>query len=229
MKTRIGLVVLLILTLSMRGAVGIGDTYQQVIAQKGQPGGKMEAGDTMLLRYPDETIRLKAGKVVGVEAAKNRGPAPAPAKVANPTPTPPPERIETPVTKPERTAPAGKVTWTTNYEAAMTAAKEENRRVFAFFTGSDWCGWCMRLQKEILTTSEFTRYAGENLILLELDFPKGKAQSSEVKTQNATLARKFQVSGFPTVIVLDSNGRKVGQLGYQAGGPTPFVKNLKSL
>lgn len=229
MKTRLvfGLVVAaLSLSNALHAEISFGDTYQKVIAEKGQPSGKMEAGDSLILRYPDETIRLKAGKVISVEAARNR-PATPPKAAAQPPPSAP-EPIPSAPT-PRAATTSAKAVWTTDYRAAITTAKEQNRRIFAFFTGSDWCGWCMRLQKEILTTPEFARYASENLVLLELDFPRSKSQPAALKKQNETLAARFQIQGFPSVMVLDANGKTVGQLGYQEGGPAPFVKRLKSL
>jgi thioredoxin-related protein len=120
-------------------------------------------------------------------------------------------------------------TWSTDYKAALAEAKAQNRNVFLFFTGSDWCGWCKRLQKEILSTPEFGKYAGEKLILVELDFPRAVPQSAAVKAQNAKLAERFKIKGYPTIIVLNSSGKVVGQLGYQEGGPGPFVDALSKM
>jgi thiol-disulfide isomerase/thioredoxin len=220
MKTRLGLGLLLCVTLALR-AVNVGDTYQQVIKEKGQPGAKMEAGDTMILRYSDEVVRLKAGKVTAVETPKARETMVSATAVAVDSPG------GTPAPKPSSSP--GRVTWTTDHRAALAVAKEQNKKVFMFFTGSDWCVWCKRLQAEILTTPEFGRYAADNLVLLELDFPNSKPQSSVVKSQNATLARRYQIEGYPTVIVLDPNGKNLAKLGYQEGGPAPFIKRLKSL
>ncbi len=119
--------------------------------------------------------------------------------------------------------------WSTDYKAALAKAKAENKKVFLFFTGSDWCSWCMRLQKEILMTSEFSQYAREKLVLVELDFPRNKPQSEAVKRQNRSLGQEMGIQGYPTVIVLDSTGRQVGKLGYQQGGPKPFIQQLNSL
>jgi len=116
--------------------------------------------------------------------------------------------------------------WTTDYKAALEQAKADDRRVFLFFTGSDWCSWCKRLNKEILSTPEFQKFAGDKLVLVELDFPKAKSQSGAVKSQNAKLAQQFKIEGYPTVIVLDSTGKKVGELGYQQGGPGPFIEAI---
>jgi len=101
--------------------------------------------------------------------------------------------------------------------------------VFLFFTGSDWCGWCKRLEEEILTTSEFKNYAKEKLILVKLDFPRQIEQSEALQNQNRTLAGQYGIKGYPTVIVLDPAGRAVKQLGYQEGGPGPFVSALRAV
>jgi len=128
----------------------------------------------------------------------------------------------------EKGAPQNSLVWQTDYAAALAQAKAEKRHVFLFFTGSDWCGWCKRLNKEILSTPEFAEYSKEKLILVELDFPKKRKLPATVKAQNAKLADKFKIEGYPTVIVLDSSGTKVGDLGYQEGGPGPFIARLKS-
>lgn len=220
MKTRLGLGLLFCVTLALR-AVNVGDTYQQVIKEKGQPGAKMEAGDTMILRYPEEVVRLKGGKVTAIETPKARETMVSATAVT----------VDSPGGKPaaKSSSSSGKATWTTDHRAALAEAKEQNKKVFMFFTGSDWCVWCKRLQAEILSTPEFARYAADNLVLLELDFPQRTRQSSEVKSQNASLARRYQIQGYPTVIVLDENGKALGQLGYQPGGPTAFISRLKSL
>ncbi len=222
---RIGL--FLVIAVSVRAAIALGDTYEQVIHENGQPTGKMQAGDTMILRFADQTVRLKAGKVVAVDlkgggAARNETVEPsAPVSASKP-----PRAAAAPASA----AAAGpRLVWATNYRAAVAQAKEQDRHVFLFFTGSDWCGWCMKLNQEILSTPEFARYAQEKLVLVEVDFPRGKSQSAELKKQNATLQRIFEIEGYPTVVVLDKAGRAVGRLGYQEGGPGPFVKALKAL
>jgi protein disulfide-isomerase len=119
--------------------------------------------------------------------------------------------------------------WITDYPRALTRARVERRNVFLFFTGSDWCGWCKRLEEEILTKSEFKNYAKEKLILVKLDFPRQIEQSEALQNQNRTLAAQYGIKGYPTVIVLDPAGRAVKQLGYQEGGPGPFVSALRAV
>lgn len=202
------LLALTVLPLLPLSAVEPGATLAEVIAEKGDPVSRMQAKDTVVLNYQDETIKLQAGKVVSVKAVSGGGES----SVA-PTPSGP-------------TTAAGE--WTTNYSAALAQAKGENRRIFLFFTGSDWCGWCKRLDAEVLSTSEFQAYAKKKLILVKLDFPRQVAQSSQIKQQNQQLQKQYQIEGYPSIVVLDSRGKMIGQLGYEPGGPKPFVDQLKS-
>lgn len=119
--------------------------------------------------------------------------------------------------------------WSTDYDAALAKAKSEKKLVLMDFTGSDWCGWCIKLDKEVFGKKEFKDYATNNLILVVLDFPRRKAQSAKIKEQNKKLSDTFQIKGFPTVVVLDSEGRKVGELGYMEGGPKAFIAELEKL
>lgn len=119
--------------------------------------------------------------------------------------------------------------WGTDYKKAVSQAKSEKKLVLLDFTGSDWCGWCMKLDKEIFSTQAFKDYAGKNLVLVELDFPKSKSQEADVKKQNEELAAKYEVQGFPTIVVLDDKGNQVGQLGYMEGGPEAFIAELEKL
>jgi protein disulfide-isomerase len=119
--------------------------------------------------------------------------------------------------------------WTTDYDAALKRAKAERKSVLLDFTGSDWCGWCMRLDQEIFATPEFKKFANEHLVLVKIDFPRHKAQSDAEKAQNEQLAARFQVQGFPTLVVLDPDAKPSGTLGYMRGGPEPFISQLSSL
>ena len=121
---------------------------------------------------------------------------------------------------------AGEAKWLTDYNAALAQAKAENKKVFIDFTGSDWCGWCIKLEKEILSTPEFAEYAAKNLVLVQADFPRSKPQSPELKAQNQKLQQQYQIRGYPTLIILNSQGSKIGQMGYMDGGPKPFLNEL---
>lgn len=119
--------------------------------------------------------------------------------------------------------------WGTNVPKAITQAKAEKKLAFLDFTGSDWCGWCVRLKQEVFDTPEFKAYAAKNLVLVELDFPKKKEISAELKAENNKLAKEYGIKGFPTIIVLDGSGKQVGKLGYMPGGPKPFIAELEKL
>jgi len=118
--------------------------------------------------------------------------------------------------------------WTTDYDAALKLAKETHRQILLDFTGSDWCGWCMKLDREILSTPEFKRLADEHLILVKIDFPMHKAQSDAEKSRNEELAARFNVQGYPTLVLLNSDAKPCGTLGYMRGGPEPFIEQLNA-
>ena len=119
--------------------------------------------------------------------------------------------------------------WLTDYSKALGYAKEMKRPVLVDFTGSDWCGWCIKLDGEVFSKEAFSKYAKENLILLKLDFPRKKAQSAEEKAANEKLAQQFAVTGFPTILLLNSEGVEIARTGYQPGGADAYVAHLQSL
>jgi protein disulfide-isomerase len=119
--------------------------------------------------------------------------------------------------------------WVTDYKKAQEDAKAGKKLMLLEFTGSDWCGWCMKLDKEVFSTPEFQNYASRNLILVKVDFPRRRQQTEALKKQNAQLAQKYDIQGFPTIIVLNGQGEKLGELGYMEGGPSPFLAKLETL
>ena len=121
------------------------------------------------------------------------------------------------------------LSWLTDYEQAKKQAKETHKLLLIDFTGSDWCGWCIRLRKEVFSKPEFQEYARKNLILMEVDFPMRKEQTKDLRMQNQNLAEQYNVAGFPTIVVLNGEGKQVGQLGYMEGGPTAFISELEKL
>ena len=138
---------------------------------------------------------------------------------------------ETSQTKPESdgTSASAKPGWFTSYELAQKEALSKNRLLLMDFTGSDWCGWCMKLNREVFSRPEFKDYATKNLVLLEVDFPRAKVLPDSVKKQNQQLANEYQVQGFPTIVVLDGEGHKVGELGYMEGGAPAFIAELERI
>jgi protein disulfide-isomerase len=132
-------------------------------------------------------------------------------------------------TKQDNAVPAAKSGWLTNLDQAQKEAQAKNKLLLMDFTGSDWCGWCIMLDKEVFSKPEFKEYASKNLVLLELDFPRKKQMPPEITAQNERLAVKYGIQGFPTVVVFDSSGKPLGALGYQAGGPQAFIAQLEKL
>jgi len=128
------------------------------------------------------------------------------------------------------------LTWHTDLNKATEIARQEQKPIFLFFTGSDWCGWCIRLQNEVFKTPEFTSWAKEKVVLVELDFPRKTAQSEELKLQNNQMQQMFQVNGYPTVWLVTPtmkdgrpNYEQIGRTGYVAGGPNPWLTGANDI
>ena len=120
--------------------------------------------------------------------------------------------------------------WLHDYGKAQEEAKANHKLLFLNFTGSDWCGWCIKFDKDVLSQQQFKTFAHDNLVLVELDFPRRKSQPTEERKQNMQLAQQYEVLGFPTIVVLNSSGQKVWQFdGYFPGGPEAFIAQLQKL
>lgn len=127
-------------------------------------------------------------------------------------------------------ASAGELTWLTSWKDATTALKKEKKKaVMADFTGSDWCGWCMKLKAEVFDTKEFSDWSAKNVVLLEVDFPKKKEQSDDLKKQNKELQGKYGIKGYPTIVFLDADGKELGRQGYKKGGPEVWIKGAEEI
>lgn len=120
--------------------------------------------------------------------------------------------------------------WKTDFPKALEQAKAEKKLVLLDFTGSDWCPPCKNLHAKVLTSEEFTKFAKENLVLVELDFPRSKEQSDELKKANRELSKKFGVRGYPTIIVLDANEKELfRKVGYGGTSAADYVAELAKL
>jgi uncharacterized protein YyaL (SSP411 family) len=114
--------------------------------------------------------------------------------------------------------------WTEDYAAAAAQAKKEHKMILLDFTGSDWCVWCQRTDKEVFETQKFKDFADQKLVLVKVDFPKSRPMPDVVKAQNAKLQEKFGVEGLPMLVVLSPNEKVVfTQEGYKEGGPDAFL------
>jgi thioredoxin-related protein len=143
-------------------------------------------------------------------------------------PAPPPPNEDRPTSQPAAaSAPEG--SWRTDLPGALSQARSDNKLVLLDFTGSDWCPWCIKFDHDILSTDQFASYAAAKLVLVKLDFPRSTPQSGDLKQANAELKNRFQVSGFPTYVLLNANGNELGrQVGYLNGGPNAFIAELEN-
>jgi len=131
--------------------------------------------------------------------------------------------------------PKEELMWYTDVTKAAEISNASNKPIFAFFTGSDWCGWCRKLQANVFAKKEFIRWANQNVVLVELDFPRGKQLSPEMQQQNNSLQQTFGVQGYPTVwffyLTPQASGKgysinALGSTGYPAGAE-PGREELK--
>jgi protein disulfide-isomerase len=129
------------------------------------------------------------------------------------------------------TAQAQEIFWHTDMQTAINKSIAEKKPIMLFFTGSDWCGWCHRLQAEVFNKPEFITWTNNKVIAVELDFPRRKALDTKIKQQNSELGRMLDVKGYPTIWfvqpVMDANKKvnlnPLGSKGYEAGGPVNWT------
>ena len=127
-------------------------------------------------------------------------------------------------------ASAAEEGWLTDLPKAKAIAKEQKKMVLMDFNGSDWCPPCKALRKNVLSSSEFKEYAKKNLVLVDVDFPRHTEQPQELKKANEALSQKYQIEGFPTVIVLSSDGKEwTKKVGYDGQNAKDFIAELEKL
>ena len=114
-----------------------------------------------------------------------------------------------------------------DFRQAQQMARINKCPILLVFSGSDWCGWCVKLDKEVFATPVFKKWASENVIFYVADFPRRKVQPADLKRQNQELQVKYNVSGFPTVFLLKHDGSVIKKTGYIKGGPQKYIRHLK--
>ena len=125
---------------------------------------------------------------------------------------------------------AQELVWQTDINKAIAISNKTQKPMLLFFTGSDWCGWCIRLQNEVLKTPEFIAWAKKNVVLVELDFPRRTPQSDAIRNQNAGIQQAFGIQGYPTVWFATAKLKEgkpsftgMGSTGYVAGGSSAWL------
>lgn len=121
--------------------------------------------------------------------------------------------------------------WQTNLDESKAIALQESKVIILVFQGSDWCAPCIKLDREVWSTDTFKKYAKENYVMLQADFPRKKknALSETQKEANAKLAESYNKNGiFPFVVVLDSNGEVLGETSYKKTTPENYIKELNA-
>lgn len=131
-----------------------------------------------------------------------------------------------PATK-KTSTPAG---WTDNFPAAKKRAAAEGKDLFIAFSGSDWCGWCMRLHDEVFSQDGFLEKLSEKFVPVFIDLPQDEnLLSAGAKKQNRKLAQKYRVAGFPTVLLADADGDVFAQTGYAEGGAEKYLEMIAKI
>ena len=132
--------------------------------------------------------------------------------IHQPAPRP---RADESAAQPSSAGQASELSQNPALSAALNQARSENKMVLLDFTGSDWCVWCKKFDKDVLSTDKFTSYANSKLVLVTLDFPSHKEQDAALKKANQEIRKRFGVNGVPTFVLVDSAGRELGrQVGY---------------
>lgn len=119
-----------------------------------------------------------------------------------------------------------RVNWLTNYDEAVKQSQSSSKPIAILFTGSDWCSWCIKLESEVFSSSEFIEAVGDKFIFLKLDFPLNTTLSPDNIAQNKQLQKRFDVSGFPSIIILDAQQQQIGSAGYRPGGGKQYATYL---
>lgn len=127
-------------------------------------------------------------------------------------------------------AGAAELNWMTDLPQAQAKAKAEKKMVLMDFNGSDWCPPCKALRKDVFSSDAFADYAKKNLVVVDVDFPRGKIQTEELKKANQKLSEKFKVQAFPTIVVLSDDGKELKKTeGYGGESAKAFIAELEKL
>ncbi|HEY5227434.1 MAG TPA: thioredoxin family protein [Opitutaceae bacterium] len=220
--------------------VTVGETYDQVIAEKGRPVGIMYGTSTEILTYPDMVVKVTNGAVVTIKPTQKARAAAAASAPQTPVPPPRPPAPHLTLT-PDATAHIpmsegvtpppeyhGPPMWEPDVGSALHEAQVTGRHVLVVFVGSDWCEPGQKMEEEVFANQDFAVYTHAKYVIVKLDFPKNLPQPDSVRDANADMRRRFGVKGFPSVVIMDENSRVLTRVeGYQGGGSDAFIRMLK--
>lgn len=117
--------------------------------------------------------------------------------------------------------------WTNDFKKSSALARSENKYMLLNFTGTDWCSWCIKLQREVFSKNNFKKFANKSLVCVEIDFPKKTKQTEAIKKQNRKLKERYWVNAYPTIIILTPDGKLIGKIiGYRGGGSGKYIEQL---
>lgn len=124
---------------------------------------------------------------------------------------------------------AHSIQWLSSYQEALSQAQRDNKFVLLFFTGSDWCSWCGRLEQEVLSRPEFADAMSDRFVFVKVDYPAGQKPPKSIMDQNQQLKKRYSINSFPTLVIIDNKEHVIGQTGYREGGPVRFAQHLRSI
>jgi len=120
--------------------------------------------------------------------------------------------------------------FTDNLDEALDAARQNGKYVYVCFSGSDWCGWCRKLEREVFSKAAFRDGVMNDYELVFIDLPQDESLLSEhAKANNRKLVEKYAIEGFPTALILEPDGSVVAKTGYRKGGSAKYVEHLKEI
>ncbi len=130
--------------------------------------------------------------------------------------------------RPQSIATRSNLPWLTEYSTARKASTDSGKPMLVYFSGLGWCYWCGRLDEEVFAAPEFEKFAKENLVLLNIDFPRTPTQRATAADKfNADLASSFGVTGVPSLILVSPDGKALGKFGYREGGPAIYIEAIQ--
>lgn len=234
------------ITIPLAGeTISIGASYGDVIIALGEPDGELKAGSKHVLTYGEAKIALKNEKVVSVSPGldgllakrANNKEIDASKKKAGLvsyrgqwiTPAEKNKLVGSDnLKKQQRLAHKSTDTpWHSNFMTAYNIAQKEQKKLLLNFTGSDWSEQCTRLDEEVFSQQAFLKYASEHYILVTIDFPRNKYLPQEIIQQNETLAKNLKIRSYPTIAVLNTDGKLHKISGYVEGGPIAFLQAIR--